>query len=91
MKKALLLLILSSSLLTCFAQSWLWGREGYTGYNTGAARSIAADNKGNVFISSIVIDTLDFGPFHLSTISKNAEDIYMVKYDSNGNALWAVQ
>lgn len=81
------LLVLSSSLTS--GQSWLWGQEGYGGFNTGATgSSIATDKNGNVYFAGQYNNAIVFGPVTLSGYGINA---YLVKYNSAGKVIWAKQ
>src|ERR1700722_1193809 len=49
--------------------------------------SIKADAHGNSYITGYFYDTANFGPFTI--VSKGLQDIFIAKYDPNGNCLWA--
>ncbi len=90
MKKLLIILSLFTfnfSFLTCEAQNWLWGRQGTTFSDN---YPVAADDKGNAYLSGAFKNSISFGSQHLTSISPY-NDIYLVKYDSNGNVSWADQ
>jgi hypothetical protein len=94
MKKLLVIafLTLSSSLLTIHAQSWLWGKQGKASTNVGdEGNSIARDKSGNVYITGWFKDTLILGADTLKTNVFNSTDVFLAKYDMNGNVLWARQ
>ncbi|MFT6503184.1 MAG: hypothetical protein ACJASQ_003316 [Crocinitomicaceae bacterium] len=67
----------------------LWAKsEGGTGYEDG--KSIATDLNGNVFVTGhFSSSSISFGTTTLTNTSSPAGEIFLVKYDSNGNALWA--
>jgi hypothetical protein len=68
-------------------QSWLWAKSG-SGGNTDVANSVATDAAGNVYVAGYFNSwPLIFGTDTLYTTG--AYDMYLVKYDANGNALWA--
>jgi len=53
---------------------------------------IAADATGNVYATGQFVSTVDFNPGGSSPVSLTANagmDIFLVKYDGNGNCLWA--
>ena len=86
MKKTLLCFMLFFTALTCYAQAgWQWGRMGFAseGY------ACATDNSGNAYGLG------DMGIFEeilgTDTLNKTwgAQALYVVKYDGNGNVLWA--
>lgn len=54
--------------------------------------SIATDASGNVFMTGNFVDTLSFGPDTLVTgFHTSNTEIFVIKYDANGNVLWAKQ
>jgi len=65
-----------------------WAKQS-TGHGLGGSsgNSVANDPKGNTFITGGFADTVSFGPYQL--IGGSNADFYLVKYDSNGNVLWA--
>jgi hypothetical protein len=89
MKRKFLFLILYFSLFTfhfSIAQSWIWAKNGQ-GY--AATSNVASDTKGNACISgSFSGGEVTFSSDTLMN-SKMDYDIFLVKYDSKGNLLWA--
>ena len=89
MKK--LLVLLSSVLLlsNSFAQNYQWAK-GIEG--TGKSRAIAADGTGNVYIKGTFVGTCDFdpSPTTVNITAVTSADIYIAKYNSSGNYLWAI-
>lgn len=82
-------LILFSSL--SFAQNWAWAKSA-GGPQKVESYSIAIDNDGNSYITGWFEDSLKFGTFSLkASIAGNpfASDIFIAKYDVNGNFVWA--
>ncbi len=54
------------------------------------ATSLSIDNEGNVYITgSFYSSSLTFGLTTLTNSSADSSDIFITKYDSNGNVLWA--
>jgi len=83
------LLIFSFFYLSVYAQvpNWLWARSS-VGYTIG--NSIATDKLGNVYVTGAFSgDTIKFGNVTLVRIPYKS--IYIVKYDFNGNVIWARQ
>ncbi|HTA27327.1 MAG TPA: T9SS type A sorting domain-containing protein [Bacteroidia bacterium] len=65
----------------------IWGKNlGFALY----PRKVMTDNSGNVYVTGDFQDTLIFGTYTLTT-SVNSTNSYLVKYDSDGNVLWAKQ
>ncbi len=78
-----------------FAQTnnWLWAKSAVA-ETTGAAEglSVSSDAAGNVFVTGLFTgSTLTFGSTILSNadLTGNTCDIFIAKYDANGNILWA--
>ncbi|RTY96035.1 T9SS type A sorting domain-containing protein [Flavobacterium sp. GT3R68] len=74
--------------------NYLWAKLiQKTGNNSGTnpIKSIAADANGNIYISGYFEGSLDFDPSPANAIRTSTQfyDIFMAKYDSNGNYLWA--
>jgi len=68
----------------CWAKSF-----GSNGYDVG--KSIVIDDAGNVIISGNYSDTVDFdpGPGTFDLVSNDISDMFVVKFDSFGNFIWA--
>ena len=65
----------------------LWAKS-VGGNDDEYARSIAVDAGGNVYVTGyFVSDTLTFGPITLRKVGR--VNIFLVKYDPNGQVLWA--
>jgi hypothetical protein len=79
----LFILILGSDLN---AQNWLWARSSTAG--AGSGTSVATDLSGNIYITGYYDDgQITFGSETLTYAGQS--DSYLVKYDPNGNVLWA--
>ena len=82
-----LLLLLAS--LQSSAQNWLWGAKGETGLKADLYSEDVATNKtGNVYHAGAFETLLSFGN---DTLKSSSQDAFLVKYDANGNVLWARQ
>jgi hypothetical protein len=72
-----------------------WAKQAVDSSETanGAAAGIASDTKGNIYITGHFNDTTYFGSYKLSTANSYYDngDVFLVKYNSFGNVLWATQ
>ncbi|MBN8696608.1 MAG: T9SS type A sorting domain-containing protein [Bacteroidetes bacterium] len=60
------------------------------GVNSDICRNIGLDGLGNVYISGQFSSVLDFDPgIGLSSLTPTNGDVFMAKYDTNGNYIWA--
>ena len=67
----------------------LWAKSGI-GYNYGYddGTALVTDNNGNVYVSGTFgSSTITFSPYTLINSDSNFMDVFVVKYDSSGNAL----
>lgn len=62
-----------------------WAKSAGGGGNDKAL-AVSSDNAGNVFITGFFTDTAWFNGTQIT--GYGAEDIYLAKYDANGNFLW---
>ncbi len=87
MKKLIFFILLIS--INAFSQTpnWQWAK-GASGTSNENAFGVATDLIGNVYITGYFQSpTITFGSFTLT--NAGSDDIYLVKYDSAGNVLWA--
>ena len=101
MKKFFLFLfvfVIANALVTLsgvegYAQNWLWARSGNGGYGgniSNYANSVSADANGNVFLTGcFMTNIIVFGSDTLNGVFSGGAYIFVVKYDANGNVLWA--
>src|ERR1700756_2962826 len=69
------------------APNWLWANSA-GGTNNDQAYSITTDLWGNVYAVGIFASSpMNFGSTTLSAVG--AFDVFIVKYNTNGNVLWA--
>ncbi len=71
----------------CQAPNWAWAKSAI-GDSGEVANSIATDSYGNIYVTgTFTSPVLSFGT--ISLVSSGNEDIFIAKYDANGNVLWA--
>jgi len=70
--------------------NYLWAFN-MGGTNEDRGESITTDAAGNVYVTGFFQDTADFDPSGntANLISNGGDDIFVAKYDSSGNYLWA--
>lgn len=68
----------------------LWAHAADNSESSDAATSVTTDHIGNVYFTGhFLSDIISFGATTLTNVSAPAQDIYIAKYDSEGNPLWA--
>lgn len=65
---------------------WQWVKT-FGGTDVERDNDIALDSLGNIYVVGGFYGTKTFGPVSL-TSSNNSRDIFVVKYDANGNFIW---
>ncbi|MFN5183499.1 MAG: T9SS type A sorting domain-containing protein [Bacteroidota bacterium] len=69
--------------------NYLWARTAGSPFRD-EAKSVICDSMGNVYVTGMFSDTVDFGGITL--ISPNGYfDMFLAKYDTNGNIVWVKQ
>ncbi|MGB3947616.1 MAG: SBBP repeat-containing protein [Bacteroidia bacterium] len=66
--------------------NFIWAKKA-GGTNYDYANGIATDKNGNIYLTGLFIGTATFGTLSI-TSTTNDYDVFIAKYDSNGNALW---
>jgi hypothetical protein len=77
------------NIVVIYAQSpdWNWAK-GATGTNDDVGTSIGVDSNGNSYVTGYYDSpTILFGTYTLT--NAGSRNIFIVKYDANGNVLWA--
>ncbi|WP_348823996.1 SBBP repeat-containing protein [Flavobacterium aestuarii] len=69
------------------AGALVWDRAGSSGGGTELPTDITVDNAGNYYITGSYTDSATFGTVTLANSGQS--DIFIVKYDADGNVLWA--
>ncbi|MBT3210363.1 MAG: hypothetical protein HN704_11960 [Bacteroidetes bacterium] len=72
----------------CSSPVWIWAKQN-DGTAEDIAKSIACDDNGNVYATGHFSGTATFGG--ISLISTGGTDVFVAKYDSDGNTIWALQ
>lgn len=71
------------------AQDFQWAKSGEgSAFETG--QRVATDTNGNVYVTGYFdSSSITFGTTTLTNSNTSTADIFVVKYDANGNVLWA--
>ncbi|MCP4441611.1 MAG: T9SS type A sorting domain-containing protein, partial [Aureispira sp.] len=77
--------------------NYIWakriGKSGGSSFTPGScqARSMDLDNNGNIYLTGYIIGTVDFDPSSnvANLVGTGQKDIFLAKYDANGNYTWA--
>ena len=67
----------------------LWARQSTGNNNWYYQYDVAADLAGDAFVTGYYEDTLKFGAYTLHSFYNTLNGMFLVKYDSAGNLLWA--
>ena len=70
------------------SKTWEWAKN-IAGTNINYSYALFTDKEGNNYIAGGFTDTLNVGSTIL--ISKGSYDIYLLKYNTNGDLIWAIQ
>ena len=88
----LIFIVIATTLNAQLTYQWSVGEGSSTGAEYG--QCIATDAAGNVYVSGVFTGTVDFDPgagvTSLSSLS-GSQDIFLAKYDLNGNFVWVKQ
>ncbi|MDJ1483755.1 SBBP repeat-containing protein [Cytophagaceae bacterium YF14B1] len=68
---------------------WVKGAGGNGGVGYELGRDVALDVNGNCYLTGGFQNTAKFGTSITLTSAGGTNDIFLAKYDSNGNVLWA--
>jgi hypothetical protein len=66
--------------------AFLWAKT-YGGTRNDWGHSLAVDTSGNVYVTGLFVEKMDFGSVQL--VSNGEEDVFIAKLDPNGNCIWA--
>jgi hypothetical protein len=74
-----------------FAQNLEWANT-MSGSNVSYSRGVCVDDAGNVYVTGGFGGSVDFNPgAGNAVLSSNNGSVFLSKYDSQGNYLWAIQ
>ncbi|HAS40411.1 MAG TPA: hypothetical protein DCS93_08030 [Microscillaceae bacterium] len=70
---------------------WAHNLEGKVSTDIVLGNDVTTDNDGNVYVTGSLNGTIDFDPGTdiVALTSQGSSDIFVAKYDSNGNYVWA--
>lgn len=66
----------------------LWARH-MGGTQTDVAQALDVDSVGNVYITGSFVDAANFGGISLVSTNTAYQEIFVAKYDTDGNSVWA--
>jgi len=93
MKNKLLMIIIMFNVIISFGQvpSWSWVETAGSNIYNESAVSMTTDNNGNIIVvGQFGGSPVTFGTTTLNNVNSNgSNDIFIVKYDSIGNVIWA--
>jgi len=74
--------------------AWEWAKTATCSHSCsvyGLSKTLASDASGNFYLAQLFKDTITFGAFTLTgdTIPGDTLSLYITKYNSSGNVIWA--
>ncbi len=91
MRVMLFVALVVGMILNANAQNryWEWAKRA-GGTSSDLLRGIATDGYGNCYVTgSFTSSSITFGSVKLTNSGSNTSDMYIVKYNSSGNVVWA--
>ncbi len=90
MKRYLLLLMFVANAVGLRSQGFVWAKN-LGGQDNDFGRSVTTDASGNIYTTGVFSYTVDFdpGPGVYNLVSAGAYDVFVTKFDANGNFIWA--
>ncbi|MCH7549389.1 MAG: nucleotide-binding protein, partial [Candidatus Krumholzibacteriota bacterium] len=67
--------------------SHLWSHRFHTDFHSGSCWSAATDTDGNIVLTGMFDDTIDFGGGILT--SSGAQDVFVVRFAADGSHVWS--
>ncbi len=88
MKPFVVIIAICLKAIFSFGQGYLWMKH-YTGMGQNAPQFIISDNDGNIYVAgNFNGDILQDG---INYSTNGLQDMFLTKYDANGNLLWSVR
>ncbi len=69
------------------APGWLWAKSAHSSGPSSQGYNIVTDPAGNIYANGVISGTGTFGSINVP--GTGGDDIFLAKYDPNGNVLWA--
>ncbi len=92
MKKTILFFLFDLIIISAYSQAFQWALKGGgagSSTNSDIGQAVTTDSQGNVIVTGIFESTALFGTTSLTSAGSN--DIFIAKYDVNGNLIWAIK
>jgi hypothetical protein len=73
------------------APDWLWAKTAIGVFSKNeVAKSVASDDSNHIYVvGNFAGSTITFGTTTLNNVGTSEDDIFLTKYDSDGNVIWA--
>jgi hypothetical protein len=82
------LICLSCSFANAQCPDWSWAKRA-GGSNNDAARFVTVDKLGNAYLVGNFASNIMFGTISLTNVNTGYADIFLAKYNPNGDVIWA--
>lgn len=91
LKRLLFIISLLCSVNVVAQSSWFWGRGSSSNGGVNKASAVCADQNGNCYVTgSYYGPDVSFGTNSFIDTNANLGEVFVTKYDQNGNVIWAV-
>lgn len=93
LRPSIFLILFTMFIHHAFSQPVLDWAFSFGGTGNDVVNKMVVDGSGNIFVAGYFNGTVDFNPDNVtvnSFTSVGSLDIFLAKYDSNGNYLWAI-
>lgn len=85
-KKTILLFFFAIAVTICNAQNWEWVKNYGSAEENETCSETEIDSEGNIYVTGTFSGILTIGAF--SVESEGSHDIYIAKYNNDGDILW---